>query len=82
MANESLAMFREVGDKHSAAAVLGSIAARTLQQGDLKQGKKMLEEGLAASREIGDQERTGTALYNLGEVLPLAGRSEGRAQDV
>ena len=70
-------MFREVGDKHSAAAVLGSIAARTLQQGDLRQGKKMLEEGLAASREIGDQERASTALYNLGEVLRWQGDLKG-----
>ena len=33
----------------------------------------MLEEGLAASRELGDNERSSTALYNLGEVLRWQG---------
>ena len=71
MLEGSLATFREVGDKHSAAAVLSSMAARTLQQGNLQKAKQMLEEAarLAVSlTESAQKPRLGHTSINRREI--------------
>jgi predicted ATPase/DNA-binding CsgD family transcriptional regulator len=66
LAEESLALCRQLGDKHDIAAalnVLGNIAG---EQGDPLQATELYEESLALLREVGDKSSIAGILHNLG----------------
>ncbi len=67
---ESLALFRELGDKWAQTMPLGSLGNMALCQGDHVAGRALFEESLAIQREFGDKLGVGWSLWALGnEVL-------------
>jgi tetratricopeptide (TPR) repeat protein len=65
---QSLTLFREIGDKFGAAECLLSLATDTLPSDSLKQMAIVREEHLALRMEIGDQDGIATALAHLGDL--------------
>jgi serine/threonine protein kinase/tetratricopeptide (TPR) repeat protein len=67
---ESLAISRQIGDKHAEAATLNNLALAYWQQpGKLTAAKMIFEELIVTDRTAGDVVGTALAEYNLGLVL-------------
>src|SRR5260370_7764102 len=67
---ESLALFKEIGDKDGLALhyyVSGQVA---LSQGDASTAHSLLEESLALYRDLGDRQRMAQVLAGLAKVEP------------
>src|SRR6266699_148634 len=76
LTEESLALFRKVGDKQCIAWVLIHLANMLfLSKGDPAKVHALLEEGLALCRELSSQEDTAWALSHLGEVFLKQGNA-------
>jgi predicted ATPase len=67
---ESLAIFRALGDKHMASRPLNGLGIIFWKQGDFAAARSSLEESLAIKRELADKPGTSVTLNNLG-VLAL-----------
>jgi predicted ATPase/class 3 adenylate cyclase/Tfp pilus assembly protein PilF len=65
---ESLQLYRSVGDWHSEAMVLSHLGGLARTEGDLVRATKVLEEALKVCRESGNLFYLSSALANLGEV--------------
>jgi tetratricopeptide (TPR) repeat protein len=65
---ESLRLYRQVGDKGSMAYALISLGLMAHDQGDYALASEIYSEGLAVSREIGDKTGIVLTLNNLGNV--------------
>jgi predicted ATPase/class 3 adenylate cyclase len=65
---ESLAIWREIGDKGGIAASLNHLGWAAWRQGDYAAARSLSEEGLAIWREIKDKQGIATSLNNLGWV--------------
>jgi predicted ATPase/class 3 adenylate cyclase len=65
---ESLAVYRELGDRRGIAASLGNLGNVTSEQGDFTSARALHEESLAIRRELGDQSGIAVSLNNLGNV--------------
>jgi tetratricopeptide (TPR) repeat protein len=65
---ESLQLYRSVGDRHSEAMVLSHLGGLARTEGDLVRATKVLEEALKVCRESGNLFYLSSALANLGEV--------------
>ena len=63
---ESLAIWRELGDQQGIATALNNLGWMAWRQGDYTAARALSEEGLAIWRELGDQQGIATALNNLG----------------
>jgi len=63
---ESLAIFRELGDRFGIASSLNTFGGVVYMQGDYPAARALLEESLAIRREIGDRHGIATSLSNLG----------------
>ncbi len=70
---QSLTLFREVGDKFGIAQCLLSLAGAVEMEDDYKQAILLAEEQLAVRKEIGDQDGIATALGNLRDLVFKAG---------
>jgi len=70
---ESLAIWRELGDKAGIAASLNNLGWVVLQRGDHAAARALSEEGLAIWREFGDKAGIATSLNNLGFVAHYQG---------
>lgn len=66
--NESLAIYRELGDSRSAARPLNGLGLVSFGQGDFATARSFLEESLAIKRELADPSSISIALNNLGLV--------------
>ncbi len=66
---ESLAIFREVGEKFRASEAISGLATNAFHQGAMERATAYYEESLALYREIGDQEGVAYILYCLGDVM-------------
>ena len=66
---QSLTLFREVGDKFGIAQCLLSLAGSREMEDDYKQAIIVAEEQLAVRKEIGDQDGIATALGNLRDLV-------------
>ena len=79
-AEESLAIFRELGDQHALADVLTLTGFASVWQGEASVGHNRLEEALALCRKSGDRRGEALALYRLGSSLADAdGNPTGQA---
>jgi predicted ATPase/class 3 adenylate cyclase len=76
MATESLALFRECGDRWGTGQALYILGAATEGQGDYERAKTLLIESLALGREVGDKWEIATRLNSLGEVARCQGDFE------
>jgi non-specific serine/threonine protein kinase len=65
---ESLAIYRELGDKRGIAASLHSLGTLVRNQGDYTQALSLCEESLAIFRELGDKQGIAASLNSLGIV--------------
>ena len=77
---DSLTMWRELGDRRQIAYLLSNLGFLTTAQGDYVAARSLLEESLAIRRELGDKRGTATSLNNLGLLLyrvgdPVAARA-------
>ncbi len=73
--NESLVIYRELGDTLSAARPLNGLGLVSWGQGDLATARSFLEESLAIKRELGTPSSISITLNNLGLVALAQGDS-------
>ncbi len=66
LAQESLALFRELGDKRGIALSLNRLGVAAWRRGDFKSARVLLDEDLALFREMGDQDRVAWSLFMHG----------------
>jgi predicted ATPase len=74
---ESLVLYRELGDGVGAAGVLVELGQVARAQGDHDRAAALSEEGLALSRELGERRAAAIALNTLGHVERCRGDTEG-----
>jgi DNA-binding CsgD family transcriptional regulator len=65
LAEEGLALSRELGDTRGIAASLRLQGFAIKDKGNLVRGRALMEEALRLSREVGDQDGISSALFNL-----------------
>ena len=70
---ESVAIYRELGEKHSLAEVLSWLGLSMSYQSNLAAARMPLEEGVALAREVGDPWILANALLNLGAFMDEQG---------
>ncbi|HUG64376.1 MAG TPA: tetratricopeptide repeat protein, partial [Gaiellaceae bacterium] len=63
---ESLELFRELGDAAGVAYSLGALGFALLGQGSVDEGERVLEESLDAAKAVGNRHHTSRALHGLG----------------
>ncbi len=73
---DSLALWREAGDKRGIATALGPHAERAASANDFEQANLLFEESLSLFREVGDKREIAGALWNLGQIAVVTGRYE------
>ena len=73
LVEESLALFREVGDKFGMAQCIMHLGGFLFIEGDYEQARARGEEDLALRREIGDKDGIANALASLGDVAVRQG---------
>jgi DNA-binding CsgD family transcriptional regulator/tetratricopeptide (TPR) repeat protein len=70
---DSLALYRQVGDRRGAATCLRSLGHTFLELGDWERAEALLEEGLALARETGSIRDTSNALSTLSYLAACRG---------
>jgi len=73
LCKESLALYRELGERPGIAHSLHMLAAVAWQKGNLAAGRSMMEEALGLLREIDDKERMALHLPDLAFLLAQQG---------
>jgi len=66
LALESLALFRELGDRRGIALSLDRLGMAAWRRGDFRAARVLMEEDLALFREVGDQDRVAWSFFTLG----------------
>jgi serine/threonine protein kinase len=72
----ALALFEQIGNKHSVSVALNNLALVTRGHGDLEGGLRMFEQSIAIDREIGDKKGLTAALTNAGNLLRRLNRQD------
>jgi len=70
---ESLALFRALGDRQGTAAALGSLALVTRSRGNVSQTRLLYEESLSILRELDDQWQLAETLFALARLFAAKG---------
>lgn len=70
LAQEGLALFREIGDKRGIALSLNRLGVAAWRRGDFRSARVLLEEDLALFREMGDQDRVAWSLFIMACSTP------------
>ena len=65
---ETLALFRQIGDRRGIAHTLRELGRVALERGDLTAGRTLLEEALTHSREVDDKEYVAWSLSGLADI--------------
>ncbi len=79
LAEQSVAIYRELGDKQGLADALMVVGQTLRWQGEATLGHLRLEEALALYREVGDRWNVARSLFNLGTYLAdFGGDAAGR----
>ena len=76
LTEESLALFRELGDKFGITESLNTLGDIALTDGDYEQARILWEESLALKRERGDKDGIAFSLAQLGNIAFLEGDFE------
>ena len=77
---QSLALFRQLGDEHGAGNALSNIATLLSSQGEYHRARAIEEEGLALSRRLGDKRGVSISLSQLGVFSYYLGDYEAAAR--
>jgi predicted ATPase/class 3 adenylate cyclase/uncharacterized protein HemY len=70
---ESLALYRQLGDRAGVAAELNNLGLLAMHLQDYARAQPLLEQSLSAQREAGDRAGMATALLNLGHIYENQG---------
>ena len=70
---ESLLLYRELGDERGVAAALNSLCVNCMASGDLDSARRYGEESLAAIERLGEPQGMATSRNNLGLVTRIEG---------
>ncbi len=83
LAEESLALCRELGDRRGEAAALHSLGIVACLQDDYVTGRPLVLESLALHRELGDEQGQASALLDLGSLADCwdAARARGYLEE-
>jgi len=73
LSEESLALWRELGDKRGIATALNDLGWVAWRQGDYTVARALSEESLALWRELGETQGIATSLTNLGWIAQYQG---------
>ena len=73
---ESLALFRSIGDERGTSHLLMRLAFEALREGDVSTGRRLAEETLELSRRLGFPTDEAQALTALGDLAHREGRHE------
>jgi tetratricopeptide (TPR) repeat protein len=73
LCEQSLALYRELGDRRGIAAALFMVAMTIGDQGDIAGAEALVEESLALRRALGDEEGIASSLHLLGEFASAEG---------
>ena len=73
---ESLALFRSLGDQQGTAAALGSLALVTRSRGNVSQTRLLYEESIAILRELNDQWQLAETLFALARLTAAQGEQQ------
>lgn len=65
-AEESLALYQKLGDKHGLALAFSSLGVVAAEEGDYGHALALLEQSLASWRELGNTYNAGIMLFNMG----------------
>jgi predicted ATPase/class 3 adenylate cyclase len=65
---ESLSVWREVGDRRGMAAALSSLGWLAFEVGDFGAARTLSQEALLLNRELGEKRGVAVALFNLGQL--------------
>ena len=76
LAEESLALFREIGNQRLAAHVLNTLGRMALLRGDLEEARKLCEESVELFDEVCYRVGVAEALISLGQVRAAQGNDE------
>ena len=71
--DESLALWREAGDRPGEAVVLNRLGFRASQRGELAEAHRLVAQALAIRRRLGDQLGTANSLTDLGHLARARG---------
>ncbi len=66
LAQQSLALFRELGDRRGIALALDRLGMAAWRRGDFATARVLMEEDLALFKEVGDRDRVAWSLFTLG----------------
>ncbi len=66
LAQEGLALFRELGDRRGIALTLNRLGVAAWRRGDYRSARTLLEEDLTLFRELGDRDRVAWSLFMHG----------------
>jgi hypothetical protein len=72
-AEESIALYREMGHREGTAESLCFLARAVALQGEHSAARALYEESLAIAREVGDKELIATGLEGLASVVAVQG---------
>ena len=78
LAEESLALYRELGDRQGMASSLRTLGDVTVGLGDYAAGRALVEESVALHRELGSRAGLAVALTALGEIASDRDAAQGR----
>jgi DNA-binding SARP family transcriptional activator/predicted ATPase len=74
---ESLALYRAIGDRYGQAKVIINLGALAHSLGEYEEARVYYEEGIILCRELGHRQVLAIALNNLGQVLNSLGDAAG-----
>jgi predicted ATPase/DNA-binding SARP family transcriptional activator len=66
---QSLEIYRKLGDRQGIAQSLNSLSHAAVERGEYPAAKRLLEESLSLCRELGDRRGAARSLANLGNIL-------------
>jgi tetratricopeptide (TPR) repeat protein len=73
---EAIGIYRRLGQRGRAAALLGNLGGLAVNRGDYHEARGLFDEALAAGREAGDRRLVSLWLYNLGVLACTTGDFE------
>jgi ATP/maltotriose-dependent transcriptional regulator MalT len=73
LGEESLMLFRDLGDKQSVAYLLNHLGSLAVEQGEYTRGRDLLTESLTINRELGYTRIIALSLFNLARLYRLSG---------
>ena len=82
LAEEGLALYRELGDRRGTAILLRDLGSASVRRGDYPATKSFYEESLSICRDLDDPRLLSTVISNLGDLAFRQGDFEHAAENI